>query len=281
MHQLSSDVYVETSYAGGNVGCVSTEEGLVLIDTPARPRDAQAWRVRVTQLTKREVRYVIHTNCRPQDMMGNYIFVPATAVAHQTVWDQVGRWSNSQRQRLLESLKEAHPEAFGGGNEVKLVGPRLTFTERMTICCGEKTLRLMHLGGHSPAAIGVYLPDLEMFFSGGVVVSGRHPDMREAHTAQWLQALTEIRRLRIKVLVPGRGPLCTKEDTQRLSAYIRLTRRRVRSRMRDGRGWKEALDGIDLGELLTYFPVDAVGRPAVEKQICAGLRRVHDELRVT
>jgi cyclase len=281
MHRLDSDVYVETGYIGGNVGCVRTNEGLILIDTPMRPRDAQAWRVRVTQLTKQEVRYVINTDCRPQHMLSNYLFLPATVIAHQTVWDQIESWSNSQRQRMLESVRETYPEAIGAREELRVVGPRLTFTDRMTLHCGERALRLIYLGGYSPAAIGVHLPGMEIFFSGDVVVNGQHPDVQEAHTGQWLRALTEIRRLRFRVLVPGRGPLCTKEDTQQLSAYLRLLRRRVRSRMRDDRGWKDALDRIDLEELMKCFPVEATAQAAVEKLVWAGLCRVFEELRVT
>lgn len=280
IHQLDSDVYVETGYTGGNIGCVRTDEGLILIDTPLRPRDAQAWRARVTQLTKQEVRYVINTGYHPDHMLSHHLFMPATLIAHQIVSDQIESWSNTQRQRAYESLKEIYPDAIGAHQEIHVLGPRLTFTDQMILCCGERTLRLMHLGGHSPAAIGVYLPEMEIYFSGDVVVIGQHPDMEEAHTGQWLRALTEMRRLRIRVLVPGHGPLCRKEDTQRLSAYIRLLRRRVRSHMKSGRAWKEAMDNIELQELATFFPVEATAQAAAEKRIWASLRRVYDDLQM-
>jgi cyclase len=279
MQRLNSDVYVETGYEGANVGCVRTEAGLILIDTPMSPRNARAWRARVTQLTGQEVRYVINTSYHPHHMLGNYFFAPAPVIAHRVVWDQIEGWSDSQRQRILETLKEKYPEAAGAYEELQIVRPRLTFTDRITLHCGEKSLRLIHLGGHSPAAIGIYLPEKEVFFSGDVIVNGQHPVMEEAHTGQWLRALTEIRRLRIKALVPGCGPLCTKEDTQQLSAYIRLLRRRVRSHMKGSRGWKEALDSIDMEELVKFFPVEATARPAIEKRIWTSLRRVYEELR--
>lgn len=280
MQQLDSDVYVETGYEGTNVGCVRTDEGLILIDTPMRFRDARAWRARVTQLTGQEVRYVINTSYHPYHMLSNYFFTPAPVIAHQTVWDQIESWSGNQRQRILEALREEYAEAMDAHEELKITRPRLTFTDRLILHCGERSLRLIHLGGHSPAAIGVYLPEEEIFFSGNVVVNGQHPVMEEAHTGQWLRALTEIRRLRIKALVPGRGPLCTKEETHRLSAYIRLLRRRVRSRMKGSQGWKEALEGIDVKELAEFFPIETAAQATVEKCIRASLRRVCNELQV-
>jgi cyclase len=279
MHQLNSDVYVETGYAGGNVGCVRTNKGLVLIDTPERLRDAQTWYVRVTEITKQEVRYVINTGYDVKRIVSNCLFLPATTMAHQSVWNQTQSWSNNQRQRILDCLREIRTEG-SDREEPQVVGPRMTFTDRMVLYCGERTFRLMHLGGHSPAATGVYLPEMEIFFSGDVVVNGEHPDMAEAHTEQWLRTLTEIRRLRIKTLVPGHGSLCTREETQRLSAYIRLLRRRVRSRMGSGQEAKEALDSIDLEELASFFPIETTARAAVEKGLWISLRRVFDELQV-
>ncbi len=278
MQQLDSDVCVETGYEGANVGCVRTDRGLILIDTPMRPRDARAWRARVTQLTGQEVRYVINTSYHPYHMLSHHFFAPVPVIAHRTVWDQFESWSGNQRQRILEALREEYAEAVGAHEELRITRPRLTFTDRMILHCGEKSLRLIHLGGHSPAAIGVYLPENEIFFSGDVVVNRQHPDMEEAHTEQWLRALTDIRRLRIKVLVPGCGPLCTKEDTQRLSAYIRLLRRRVRSCMKGSQGWKEALDSIDMEELMEFFPTETTA--TVEKRVRASLRRVYEELQM-
>ena len=279
IQQLHPDMYVETGYERVNVGGIRTDDGLILIDTPICFRDARVWRARLAQLTGQEVRYVINTSYHPSHMLGNQFFSPAPVIAHQAAWDQIESWTDSQLQRLLESLREDCPEAVGADVEPHIVRPRLTFTDRMVLYCGEKRLQLIHLGGHSPTAIGVYLPDIEIFFSGDVVVNGQHPSMEEAHTAQWLRDLTEIRRLRIKAIVPSHGPPCTKEDTQQLSAYIRLLRRRVRSHMRARRKRKEVVDSIDIQELVGFPPFQAAAQPGVEKRIRASLRQVYDELR--
>ena len=40
MHQLTSNVFVETQIRGCNHGFVTTADGIVLIDTPHKPSDA-------------------------------------------------------------------------------------------------------------------------------------------------------------------------------------------------------------------------------------------------
>lgn len=278
MEQLHPDVYVETSYQGGNVGCIRTDEGLILIDAPLHLRDARIWRARLTQLTGQEVRYVISTSYQSYPILSYQALAPAPIIAHQTVWERIENWSEGQRQRVLEVLKREQAGATSGQKGLQIVRPRLTFTGRMILYCGGKNLRLIHLGGHSPSAIGVYLPEEEILFSGDVISKGQHPVMEEADTVQWLRTLTDIRRLQVRVIVPRHGPLCTKEDTQQLSAYIRLLRRRVRSQIKAGRRFKEAVENIDLQELMDFFPFEETTQSAIEKRIESSLRRIYEEL---
>jgi cyclase len=279
MEQLSPDVFVETGYRGANVAYVRTDEGLVFIDVPRRPRDARSWCQRATQLTGQQGRYVITTNSRSASVLNTCFFAPAPVVAHQAAWDQIDGWSESQCHRVVESWMNQFPEDVDDDHHCRITRPRLTFSQRMILHCGERVLWLIHLGGHSPASIGVYLPREELFFGGEAVVQTQHPDMKDADTGQWLRDLTQIRRMRIKTLIPGRGPLCTKEDTQPLSAYLRLLRQRVRTHIREGAGRREAVEAVDATELLECFPIEAASRTAAEKRIRASLRRVYEELR--
>jgi cyclase len=278
MRQLSADVFVETSYRGANVAYVRTEEGLVFIDVPRRPRDAKAWRQRALQLTGQEAHYVIITDGCSASVLNTGFFAPARVISHQATWDQIDGWTESQSNRVLDSWRSQYPEDAQDDEQCRITRPCLTFTRRMTLFCGQRAFSLFHLGGHSPAAIGVYLPREELLFTGPAFVRGHHPDMSEANTGRWLRDLTQLRRMRIRTLVPGRGPLCDKEDTQALSAYLRLLRRRVRTHIRGGADRKEAVGNVDITELVEFFPFDSASRSSAEKRIRTSLRRVYEEL---
>ena len=44
MIKVTDQIFVETSFVGGNVGCIITEQGIVLVDTPMFPEEAaQKW----------------------------------------------------------------------------------------------------------------------------------------------------------------------------------------------------------------------------------------------
>jgi hypothetical protein len=63
LKQIGANVFVEDSYGappnfrGANVGFVTTEEGIVLIDTPYMPRDALV--LRDTLVEKGNVLYIV------------------------------------------------------------------------------------------------------------------------------------------------------------------------------------------------------------------------------
>ena len=62
MQQVSEHVFVETKYLGCNVGVILTEQGLVVIDTPALPDDTLNLREQIRNLTKKRITYLIYTH---------------------------------------------------------------------------------------------------------------------------------------------------------------------------------------------------------------------------
>ncbi len=266
MRQLTKDVYVETKFKGGNVGLVITGEGAVLIDTPMLPSEVRLWQDEIAGITDREIVYVINTDYHGERILGNCFF-PGVVVAHEVSWKKLK--DEAFRQKLLEAW----------GEERKLVPPQLTFTKRMTLYLGEKTIELIHLGGHTPASIGVYIPQDRVFFAGEVVVKDEHPVMEEGKSLEWLNALALIRRMDVKVIVPGHGPLCSKEVTQKLSSYIRMIRKKVKRQVMAGRSRREMIERIDLQRIIDCFPMPEERRREVEKRVKASLRRVYDEMK--
>lgn len=266
MRRLTDDVYVKMGLRGGNVGLVTTGEGVVLVDTPSLPSEAHRWREEIARVTDQEIAYVINTDYHGEHLLGNRFF-PGVVVAHKLTGERLG--DETFRQKLYESW----------GEEVKLVPPQLTFTGRMTLYLGEKTINLIHLGGYTPASIGVYIPQDRVLFTGEVVVIDEHPVIAEGKSLQWLHALTLIRGIDAEIIVPGHGSLCDQEATQRLSSYIRKMRKKVKRQVVAGRSRREMIERIDLGRIVDFFPVAEGERREVEKRVKASLRRIYDEMK--
>lgn len=273
MQQLTKDIYVETGFEGANVGLVVTGEGAVLVDTPMSSPKARRWREEIARVTEREIAYVINTDYHGEHILGNRFF-PGVVVAHELVWKKAN--DEAFRRRLFESLWK---ELISKPEDLEIVPPQLTFTDRMILYLGGKTIEMIHLGGYTPASIGVYIPQDGVLFAGEVVINDEHPSIAEGESLQWLCALTLIRRMDVEVVVPGHGPLCKKEATHKLSSYIRKMRKKVKRQVESRRGRKEMMKRIDLGRIMEFFPVAGKEREEVEKRIKTSLRRIYDEMK--
>jgi len=277
MQRIAERVYVETIYRGGNIGCVITDRGLVLIDTPILPRDAHHWREQIKNLTPLPLLYVVNTDYCEERVLGSTLF-DAPIVAHESAWERVQGYGDTFGQQIANALRPIDSEAAAAAEQLKPIGPQITFTERMSLCKGSPEVRLIHLGGHTPASVAVYLPDEQILFTGDNVVVDTLPVLIHADTKQWLEALTNIRKMRVETLVPGRGPLCDVTVTQPLSEYLRLIRDQVRRSFQSGRSKSEMSSLI--ADLIDAYPLASTEREGLRARIKANLDRVYDEIKI-
>ena len=89
--------------------------------------------------------------------------------------------------------------------------------------------------------------------------------------------MTYLRKLRYDVLVPGHGELCGKEATERMSEFLRLVRRRVRSAYRAG--LSKAETARSLRYLIREWPIPPFEKPKADRRFKSSLNRVWNEMR--
>jgi hypothetical protein len=89
--------------------------------------------------------------------------------------------------------------------------------------------------------------------------------------------LTYLRKLRYDVLVPGHGELCGKEATERMSEFLRLVRRRVRSAYRAGMSKPDTARSLQ--HLLNEWPIPPFEKPKAARRFKSSLVRVWNEMR--
>jgi cyclase len=240
------------------------------------PREARHWRDQIEQLTSLPVLYVINTDYGEEQILTSDLF-DAPVIAHELTWEQLSGYGESFWQQVASLLETIDIEAAAEINRRRLIVPQVTFTERMILCKGSPEMRLIHLGGHTPGTMAVYLPEEQILFTGKNVVLEALPVLTEADTRQWLQALTVIRKMRVKILVPGQGPLCDTAATQPLSEYLRLIRDHVRRHFQAGRS-KSELSGL-AARLTDAYPIPEAEQEGLRPRIKANLDRVYDEMK--
>jgi cyclase len=278
IREIGPHVWIETSYLGANVAAVGTGQGVILVDTPMLPNEARAWRGALEKLTDEPIAYILCTDHHRGHILGNQFFPEATVVAHEGAWREIGSYGDSFRIRLLNMYRIRRPDAVQEWEAgLVIVPPEVTFEGRMSLFCGDKEIHMLHVGGHTPATSVVYVPQDGILFTGDAVVTDRPPFLSQGDTKQWLHALTYLRKLRYEVLVPGHGEPTGKEATERMSEYLRLVRRRVRSAYLHGMGKTET--ARSLTDLLAFWPIPPDEKPKADRRFKSGVGRVWNEMR--
>lgn len=275
MRQIAHNVYVHTTSTGVNVGAILTSQGLVYIDAPMMPEEARAWRQNLAGLTGAEPLYLINTDYHGGHAVGNPI-LGGTIVAHEAMWKHLTGMSESYRQKILDKWQKDYPAEFAEIKTLAFSRPELTFLGRMTLYCGDTTLQLIHVGGHTPATTMIYLPESRILFTGDTLVLNRYPYLGDANTKEWLDALTLIRRLDPVTVVPGHGDLCDSKATEPLSAYIRAIRSGVRQFFKSSKSKSETISKLRKQDWVLYPTADKAGLDALIK---TNISRVYDEMK--
>jgi len=277
VQEIGPRVFAKVVETGANLGLILTSEGPVLVDTPLVPAEARSWRETIAGLSNRPVRFIINTDHHKAHCLGNQFF-DAPVVTHEYAWKEMVGFSDSFRQRVADSFRRRNPQAFQELQNLRIVPPTITVGDRMILHLGDREVHLIHVGGHTPATTIIYVPDARVVFAGDCFVNGYHPYMAQANTKDWLDALQLIRRMKVDVVVPGHGPLATREDTQVLSEYIRRARRRVRSQLLAGKTKAEAAPPL-VDEFMPLFSKPTGRRDRLQSKIRTGLGRIYEDLK--
>jgi cyclase len=269
MQQISASVCVEDrfslhpQYHGCNPSFVTTSEGIVMIDSPMWPTDANRWRNEISQ--RGEVRYIINTHQHIDHCAGNYFF-PGIVISHEKVKETLAgpitrvianadrvedavRTPGGLAEFIKRELKALDPSGASLVEDYQLRAPIITFSERLSLYLGDHTFELLHLPGHTSSHIGVYLPQEKVFFAGDNFTSGVQPALAHCLPLDWVESLKTIQAMDIDVIVPGHGRVCDKKLVGEFASFIQKCIDIVREAIKQGMSKEETVDKISFEEL--------------------------------
>lgn len=94
------------------------------------------------------------------------------------------------------------PQAY----ELRPVVPTRGLGEGDAVECGDLTFQVLHLPGHTPGSIGLYEPDLRLFFSGDVTYDDDMIDfLDESNPRDYQETMQRLLKLDVDVVLAGHG----------------------------------------------------------------------------
>ncbi len=280
MNKIANTVYVSSEYRGVNVGAILTPMGVICVDAPMLPADARDWRAEIASVTDLPIRYIVNTDAHRDRILGQQ-WLGGAVVATESTAEKMRGCGDTFRQQAADFL--SHHGAPEAAEEItvslKVVQPQITFNGRLVLHAALPRLEVWNVGGANPGSAWVVLPEVGVIFTGDLLTLNMHPAMSESNTRLWLERLTELRKpsFPAKKIVPGRGSIAKKADTQMMSKYLRDVRSRMRGLIAARRPKAEAATLV--AGFLPRFPIAEGERERVQRRIRAGLEHVYDELK--
>lgn len=220
---------------GGNIGVSVGSDGILLIDDQYAPATEEI-RMAVATLHEGLIRFVLNTHWHQDHTGGNENLGKggAVIVAHENVRK---RMSTGQFLEALDRKVEPAPGA---------ALPIVTFTGSVTFHLNGDEIRVMHVDpAHTDGDAIVHFTKADVLHLGDTFFNGRYPFIDESSGGSVDGVIDAIDRgLRIAgedtKIIPGHGPLATKND---LRAYRGMLFE-VRSRIREALKQKKTVEEI-------------------------------------
>ena len=159
-----------------NVCVVRGDDGLLVVDTRATPRQGEQLRADLRELGDRPVRWVVNTHAHFDHTFGNQAFsrgdVGPDLYGHALVPAHLERYERPMLARWLAEGEEPADEL----REVRLTPPTVLVTDRHTLDVGGRAVELLHLGrGHTDNDLLLHVPSAGVWLVGDVVEQSGPP----------------------------------------------------------------------------------------------------------
>lgn len=227
---VSGDVYMLQG-AGGNIGLLATQKGLILVDDQFEPL-AEKIELAMAKINQKPLKYVINTHYHGDHTGSNsYFSHKAPIFSHENV-----------RSRLKNNPK-LNADAL----------PVVTYNDGLTIHLDNEEVKLMHLPkGHTDGDTVVYFKKANVIHAGDLFFESRFPyvDLKAGGTVQgYLNNIKTILKTfpdDVKI-IPGHGRLTNKSAYQALADMMKFSIDKVKAMKAKGMS-DDAIVKAGLGE---------------------------------
>lgn len=185
-----------------NVGVVIGDDGVLVVDTRASHREAQQLVDELSALTSKPVRWVVNTHYHWDHVFGNAVFEDAEIWGHELCQAALNDFGEDMRASAKKWLPDEYHDDI---DRVRIVSPRRTFADTVSLQIGRDVRLTYHGFAHTDSDIVVRVPDADVAFFGDMVEEGAPPWFGDSYPVAWPLALRLASDELPSVVVPGHG----------------------------------------------------------------------------
>lgn len=251
LKKVRDGIYAAISKPGGgavgNAGFLDLGDQVIVFDTFNTQQASEDLKYMAERITNQKVSLVINSHWHGDHIRGNQTFNGCPIISSETTLTKMKNIHPSRIEKQKEDIKgltqyietlEKQLHESGESTlqdqvsclyelkqslpELKLTLPNETFKEKKTLQGTNRTAQLFTKGGgHSFCDSMLYLPEEKVIFMGDLVFVQCHPTFfDETVPRRWMDILQEVKELDIETVIPGHGPIGTKEDIDVMIHYL-------------------------------------------------------------
>lgn len=218
--QVAPDIHFLFEFNSSNAVVLTTDEGVLVIDTRQHPRDGQDLLDRIRKITDKPIKWVINSHFHGDHYFGNPPFKAAGAafVAHV---------ETARLMRQVHDKELARRQAFFRSRnydpaEVRLIVPEITFEGELTLQIGGRDIKLAYYGpGQQAGDTFVLFPHARMVFTTGMFGPRSMPNMAFTPSVEgWIALLHRLAAMDVDKILPAHGDVSTTADVKELAAML-------------------------------------------------------------
>ena len=221
--------------SGGNVAVRVTDDGVIIVDNKF-PYSFDFITEQVRKITDQPIKYVLNTHHHDDHSGSNADFLPtAEVIAHKNA-----------RANIVRNNQPGPP--------------RVIFADETAVFLGGAEVQMFHFGrGHTDGDAVAYFPDLRTVHTGDLIVFGQRLDGSTlspfwdfgngGSVLEWPATLTGLLALDFDTVIPGHGPLLTKDDVRIFRGKMEIVIDRVRTEIAAGATRDDIGSRVDTADL--------------------------------
>ena len=258
----------ENTGHNNNLTFIVTGEGVVVVNSGAANRLAQALHDEIRQVTIEPVVLVINENGQGHAMLGNGYWVDQgiPVIAHE---DAAHEFEERGFQILQRMQRYNRDKAEGS----RIQRPTQTFKNNYKVELGTFRIEVLYLGpSHSPGDVVVWLPNQELVIAGDMAFHERMlPIFPETIVLDWIETWdTEFEALEATFVIPGHGHPTNMAQVRRYTRnYLLHLRKQIGLLLENGGSLKDAyyIDQSSFSNLDTFEELAARNAGQVYEQM--------------